>query len=510
MPPKSAAKGTGAGPSSSASRARSPGPEQEHVPDDSTLGGHSSSRRGRLTHGDPAAGRRPGRRQSPRSRSRSASTTARGKTAAAARSKNPAQSASRRRASPRLAGPSTMRSSRPSTAERRKDTEARSSVRQGTRRRSSSAKPAVAPKLRGLLATNEDSSSDESRVRAGQSTKRSRPSIAEKQGGELERASRDTPWVLLRQACYLNFQGRSDEVADANDRELVSDVTDADFSDDDSYQPSLLSDDTASDDDDELDWNPVPMTVNICFNGVDGDMKRQRLLTSMNLNPSFVAIIDRDASSYTSDEEALLADDIGLNLTHPMDTDEEEDFQGMTHDELKAKRLPELRAICKRLRISCGKKKKDEIIAAILAGRNDDDDNEPPTEVERVIRSMLVPPLRSKDRSAHKLGSLNEANVRQVMSAVRQELGHDLVDCWDAGLLRCDQDQFLATSLDGFLTLRANDDMLRAMPPGRVPYKDEDGLFDSESGEDISEAGEDTKEEEDSEEEEAIEEEPRQ
>ncbi|EJK53517.1 hypothetical protein THAOC_27035, partial [Thalassiosira oceanica] len=149
-------------------------------------------------------------------------------------------------------------------------------------------------------------------------------------------------------------------------------------------------------------------------------------------------------------------------------------------------------------------------IAAILAGGNDDDDNEPPTEVERVIRSMLVPPLRSKDRSAHKLGSLNEANVRQVMSAVCQELGHDLVDCWDAGLLRCDQDQFLATSLDGFLTMRANDDMLRAMPPGRVPYKDEDGLFDGESGEDISEAGEDTKEEEDSEEEEAIEEEPRQ
>ncbi|EJK51887.1 hypothetical protein THAOC_28898, partial [Thalassiosira oceanica] len=54
----------------------------------------------------------------------------------------------------------------------------------------------------------------------------------------------------------LNFQGRSDEVADANDLELVSDVTDADFSDDDSYQPSVLSDDTTSDDEDELDWNP--------------------------------------------------------------------------------------------------------------------------------------------------------------------------------------------------------------------------------------------------------------
>ncbi|EJK43780.1 hypothetical protein THAOC_37743 [Thalassiosira oceanica] len=163
MPPKSAAKGTGAGASSSASRARSPSPEQEHVRDDSTLGGHSSSRRGRLTHGDPTAGRRPPRRQSPRSRS--ASTTARGKTAAAG-SKNAAQSSSRRRASPRLAGPS-KRSSRPSTAESRKDTEARSSGRQGTRRRSSSAKPAAACKLRGIAETNEDpSSDDESRVLA--------------------------------------------------------------------------------------------------------------------------------------------------------------------------------------------------------------------------------------------------------------------------------------------------------------------------------------------------------
>ena len=98
------------------------------------------------------------------------------------------------------------------------------------------------------------------------------------------------------------------------------------------------------------------------------------------------------------------------------------------------------------------------MIAAIQAGENVDD--EPPTELERVIKSMLVPPLRSKDRTPHKLGSLNEANVRQVLSSVAQELGHDLVDCWEAGLLRCDMDRFLATSLDGFLTLRENDDML--------------------------------------------------
>jgi len=86
----------------------------------------------------------------------------------------------------------------------------------------------------------------------------------------------------------LNFQGRSDEVSDANDPESVSDLTDADFSDDDSYQPSLLSDDSASDDDDELDWKPDPMTVNICFNGVDGDMKRQYLTEVTEVRKRFV------------------------------------------------------------------------------------------------------------------------------------------------------------------------------------------------------------------------------
>ena len=40
-----------------------------------------------------------------------------------------------------------------------------------------------------------------------------------------------------------------------------------------------------------------------------------------------------------------------------------------------------------------------------------------------------------------------------------------------------------ATSLDGFLTLRENDDMLDAMAPSRDPYTDEDGLFDSEPSE---------------------------
>lgn len=53
-------------------------------------------------------------------------------------------------------------------------------------------------------------------------------------------------------------------------------------------------------------------------------------------------------------------------------------------------------------------------------------------------------------------------------------------------MLRSDSDEFLATSLDGFVTLRENDELMDAMAPGRLPYKDEDGLFDSESGDDAN------------------------
>ena len=114
------------------------------------------------------------------------------------------------------------------------------------------------------------------------------------------------------------------------------------------------------------------------------------------------------------------------------------------------------------------------MIKAIQEGRRFDF-GESPTETEHVIKSMLVPPLKNKGRAPHRLGLLNEANVRGVLSSVAQELGQDMVDCWDAGLLRSKTDKFLATSMDGFITLRENDEMLGSM--SGPSYEDEDGLF---------------------------------
>ena len=54
------------------------------------------------------------------------------------------------------------------------------------------------------------------------------------------------------------------------------------------------------------------------------------------------SIIDRDGSGYTSDEIALLENDIGMKLTYPPDTDEDgDDFRSMDYDELKAKKMNE-------------------------------------------------------------------------------------------------------------------------------------------------------------------------
>ena len=75
--------------------------------------------------------------------------------------------------------------------------------------------------------------------------------------------------------------------------------------------------------------------------GVEWHKARTGFLTSTGAHD----IIDRDASGYSSDEEDLLENDIGMKLIHPPITDEdeedEEDFQSMPLDELKAKKLNE-------------------------------------------------------------------------------------------------------------------------------------------------------------------------
>ena len=71
----------------------------------------------------------------------------------------------------------------------------------------------------------------------------------------------------------------------------------------------------------------------------------------------------------------------------------------------------------------------------------------------------MLSPLRDKDRSAWKLGLLNEAKVLSVIKAVVKGVGYELVHCWSVGLLRDDDNTFAATSLDGWLIVKEDESM---------------------------------------------------
>ena len=63
-------------------------------------------------------------------------------------------------------------------------------------------------------------------------------------------------------------------------------------------------------------------------------------------------------------------------------------------------------------------------------------------------------PLSDKDRSAHKLGNLNERNVRNVLHAILLQYNYKLIHLWECGLLIQNEKPWLATSLDGWIVCR--------------------------------------------------------
>jgi G:T-mismatch repair DNA endonuclease (very short patch repair protein) len=76
------------------------------------------------------------------------------------------------------------------------------------------------------------------------------------------------------------------------------------------------------------------------------------------------------------------------------------------------------------------------------------------TELEKILKYSFLQPLSQEDRSAHKLGSLNEERVRSSIKAIVEKLGWQLVDLFECSLLRNKLKEYLATSLDGWLVIR--------------------------------------------------------
>jgi hypothetical protein len=73
------------------------------------------------------------------------------------------------------------------------------------------------------------------------------------------------------------------------------------------------------------------------------------------------------------------------------------------------------------------------------------------TGVEMMLQATFLPPLKDKERTPHKVGTLNEARVRNSIGTLLENFECAIVDIWECGLISQVERLWLATSLDGWL-----------------------------------------------------------
>jgi hypothetical protein len=70
---------------------------------------------------------------------------------------------------------------------------------------------------------------------------------------------------------------------------------------------------------------------------------------------------------------------------------------------------------------------------------------------EKMLQATFLPPLKDKDKTPHKIGSLNEQSVRNSLGTLLAEFGCEIICLWECGLISQVGNSWLATSLDGWL-----------------------------------------------------------
>jgi hypothetical protein len=73
------------------------------------------------------------------------------------------------------------------------------------------------------------------------------------------------------------------------------------------------------------------------------------------------------------------------------------------------------------------------------------------TDVERMLQATFLPPLKEKEKTPHKIGSLNEGRVRNSIGTLLTSFDCELIKIWECGLISQVENLWLATSLDGWL-----------------------------------------------------------
>jgi hypothetical protein len=192
--------------------------------------------------------------------------------------------------------------------------------------------------------------------------------------------------------------------------------------------------------------------VYLACKGQGGD--EWRYLRSFTITSTMChAILPRTDDGLSDEEVTLLKTDLGLALRSAEDVEVDISWQNKAESELKQLTNEELKAICRSYGRTFSNKKKDQLIATVKLGPVM---TQSITEVEKVLKYSFLQPLGPQERSAHKLGSLNEERVRSVISLIVSNLDWHLVDAFECGLLRNKMREYLATSLDGWLVIKYN------------------------------------------------------
>lgn len=202
--------------------------------------------------------------------------------------------------------------------------------------------------------------------------------------------------------------------------------------------------------------------VMMASKGQGGDEWRHIRFGFITSTKGHVALPRKESELQSEEEIKLLRDDLGRQLeaetTQEDEPEAETESEAMdSHQHKSVKELvdgnskEELINICKAYGRTYSGKNKDGLAATIKLGPTEATTI---TDQEKFIRNMFLTPLADKDRSAHKLGSKNEAKVRGVLSGIADKLGYELHDSWESGLLFNKQRKFLATSVDGWLQLK--------------------------------------------------------
>ena len=183
-------------------------------------------------------------------------------------------------------------------------------------------------------------------------------------------------------------------------------------------------------------------------------------------------------------QQRLLRDDIGLKISTTEEVEQDLAWQSMSKANLKKESAEKLKEIAK----SYGhptSKNKDELADLIRTGPKPDLTM---TETEKVLKCSFLAPLQNKDATAHKLGSLNEPNVRGVMKGIFNGLDLELESLFEPGFVVNKSNKWAGTSLDGLATVRApsSGDSETNKEAESVSLNDSDDS-DSESGPDSSE-----------------------